>query len=360
MPWYSGGSQPLDQLRMPSTGSPRVGQHDVGRQVLVLGAQAVGHPRPEARPAGDDQAGVHHPERLLVVAVLGEHRADDGDLVGVAGDVRQRLGELQAGLAVLGEPERAPSRLPVSFSSSATSAGGALPSYFASIGLGSSRSTWLGPPCMKSWITAFARAGACGGRGSTSNARGGPRSRRGPRPGARPGPGRRSRRRVATGPRGASGGATRGRYQEGDAASVRPPLVTRDRINRRRRTRCAQQHLAQVGQGRRQPAAPLLGQVGAEEALLGGGRRAAEGQPHRVARRVARLLAERPRGERLGLADQELAVEQAQRLRRDRRGRPPGAVRLHHRLVEDLQERQRLAPPDLEVDRPPQPRGRPA
>ena len=56
----------------------------------------------------------------------------------------------------------------MSFSSSATSLGGGWPSCLASIGLGSRRSTWLGPPCMKSWMTAFARAGACGGRGRTS------------------------------------------------------------------------------------------------------------------------------------------------------------------------------------------------
>ena len=42
------------------------------------------------------------------------------------------------------------SRLPVSFSSSATSAGAGLPSYLANIGFGSKRSIWLGPPCMKS------------------------------------------------------------------------------------------------------------------------------------------------------------------------------------------------------------------
>ena len=59
----------------------------------------------------------------------------------------------------------------MSFSSSATSLGGGWPSYFVSIGLGSNRSTWLGPPCMKSWMTAFARAGWCEGRGRTSNDR---------------------------------------------------------------------------------------------------------------------------------------------------------------------------------------------
>src|SRR5262249_45421897 len=60
------------------------------------------------------------------------------------------------------------SRLPVIFSSSATSAGGGLPSYFASMGLGSSRSTCDGPPCMNSEITAFVFAVKCGVFGVTS------------------------------------------------------------------------------------------------------------------------------------------------------------------------------------------------
>ncbi len=79
----------------------RVGQHNIGRQVLIDRTESIGRPRPNARPAGDGQAGVHQPQRLFVVAVLREHRADDGDLVGMGGDVRQRLGKLKAGLAVL-------------------------------------------------------------------------------------------------------------------------------------------------------------------------------------------------------------------------------------------------------------------
>ena len=93
---------------MPSTGRPRgIGQHDVGRQVLILGAQPVGDPGGQGRPAGDRHAGVHRPDGLLVVAVQGEHRADHGEVIGVPGDVRQRLGELQARPAVPGEPIRA-------------------------------------------------------------------------------------------------------------------------------------------------------------------------------------------------------------------------------------------------------------
>ena len=85
----------------------RIGQDDIRGQVLVLGAERVGDPRTDRRPTGDDHAGVHHPARLLVIAMLREHRANDGDLVRVLRDVRQRLGELGAALAVLAKAKRA-------------------------------------------------------------------------------------------------------------------------------------------------------------------------------------------------------------------------------------------------------------
>jgi hypothetical protein len=44
---------------------------------------------------------------MFVIAMLGEHRTDNGNPVGVAGDVRQRLRELGAALAVTVEAERA-------------------------------------------------------------------------------------------------------------------------------------------------------------------------------------------------------------------------------------------------------------
>src|SRR2546427_10386924 len=42
------------------------------------------------------------------------------------------------------------------------------PLCFSGIGLGSKRSTWLGPPFMKSWMTDFAFAGKWGARGLRS------------------------------------------------------------------------------------------------------------------------------------------------------------------------------------------------
>ena len=85
----------------------RIGQHDISGQVLILGAQAICRPRPDAGPAGNDHAGVHHPQGLFVIAVLGEHRANDGDFVGMTAHVRQRLGERQPRLALADEAKRA-------------------------------------------------------------------------------------------------------------------------------------------------------------------------------------------------------------------------------------------------------------
>src|SRR5256885_13442456 len=41
------------------------------------------------------------------------------------------------------------------------------PASFSSVGFGSNRSRWLGPPSMNSQITDLARAGKCGGRGAS-------------------------------------------------------------------------------------------------------------------------------------------------------------------------------------------------
>src|SRR5258708_6148167 len=46
---------------------------------------------------------------------------------------------------------------------------GAVPASRFSVGFGSNRSTWLGPPFMKRWITDFAFAGKCGERALRSN-----------------------------------------------------------------------------------------------------------------------------------------------------------------------------------------------
>ena len=70
-------------------GPPAREQDDEGRQVLVLAPQAVGDPRPHARPARELRAGLHERDRRVVVDRLGLHRADQADVVGDRGRVRQ-------------------------------------------------------------------------------------------------------------------------------------------------------------------------------------------------------------------------------------------------------------------------------
>ena len=81
-------------------------EHHEARQVLVVGAEAVGEPRAERWAADLGVAGVHHQHRRLVVRDVGVHGADEADVVGAAADVRKQLAHLHAALAVLLERER--------------------------------------------------------------------------------------------------------------------------------------------------------------------------------------------------------------------------------------------------------------
>ncbi len=76
----------------------RVVEHHVGRQVLILRAQAVGHPRAHRRPAGDRAAGVHQEQRRLVIGMLAIHGADQRDVVGAPCRWRQHVGDFHAAL----------------------------------------------------------------------------------------------------------------------------------------------------------------------------------------------------------------------------------------------------------------------
>ena len=103
-----------------------------------------------------------------MAVVPGVHRADHADVVDDAGRVRQQLRDLGAALAVLGELPRAAEELlagPVDEAED-TSPPYSVPWCFVSSGLGSSRSTCDGPPCMNSEIIAFAFGAKCGLRGS--------------------------------------------------------------------------------------------------------------------------------------------------------------------------------------------------
>ena len=80
-------------------------QHDVGRQIAVLRAEPVGHPRAEARPTAAPEAGVQEHLRRRVIDLLGVQRLHDGDVVGDGRQVRQQLREHLPALPVRRELE---------------------------------------------------------------------------------------------------------------------------------------------------------------------------------------------------------------------------------------------------------------
>ena len=74
-------------------------RHEAG-EILVLGAQAIGHPRAGRRPDQPRIAAVHQHQRRLVVGNVGMHRPHDEQPVGVAGHVGKEVAHLEAALAV--------------------------------------------------------------------------------------------------------------------------------------------------------------------------------------------------------------------------------------------------------------------
>src|SRR5262249_34844448 len=75
-------------------------------QVLALAAPAVAEPRAHARPTLNAAAGVQEVVGAGVLGELRHHRADDGQIIGAAGDVREQLADPQAALAVPAELPR--------------------------------------------------------------------------------------------------------------------------------------------------------------------------------------------------------------------------------------------------------------
>ena len=142
-------------------------EDDVTGQVLVLGAEAVGQPRAEARPRRLRLAGVHHQERRLVVGRVGVHRADDANVVDDLADVREQLADLDAAVALFAEGERR--RQQAAALGAVGRQGGAFgrwPLYLSRAGLGSKVSTCDGPPFMNRKMTRLARALNIGGFGA--------------------------------------------------------------------------------------------------------------------------------------------------------------------------------------------------
>ena len=126
-----------------------IGEDDEPGQVLVLAAEAVGDPAADARMPGEDAAGVHLEQRRAVRRAQRVHRADQRDVVGVLGHVREQLRHVHAALAVLLElPRRGHQPAGRAHRPSRTSPTPVIVSPWSSAesGLGSKVSTWLTPP----------------------------------------------------------------------------------------------------------------------------------------------------------------------------------------------------------------------
>ena len=74
--------------------------HEAG-QVRVFRPEAVADPRAHARAREGHRAGVDAERGLRVVGVVGEHGADEAEIVGALGDLGKQLADPQAGLPAL-------------------------------------------------------------------------------------------------------------------------------------------------------------------------------------------------------------------------------------------------------------------
>ena len=84
--------------------------HHKSGHVLVVAAQAVGHPRAEAGTHLARLAAIHEQQRRLVIGHVGLHRANDTDVINAGGRLFEELADLDAALSVFFELEGGPPR----------------------------------------------------------------------------------------------------------------------------------------------------------------------------------------------------------------------------------------------------------
>ncbi len=102
-----GGQESAPPARLAAVGSVLAReQHHETRQVLRLGSEAVGHPRPHAGATHDLVARVHEDLGRGVVELRGVDRAHDRELVRDLAQVWQEVGDLRSGLPALLERVR--------------------------------------------------------------------------------------------------------------------------------------------------------------------------------------------------------------------------------------------------------------
>ena len=130
-------------------------------------AQRVRNPAPERRvielPAAVAGGGLDHGRK--VIALVAPHRAHDGDLVDHVADVREPVGDRNAGLPVLREGAQDGDHRPLHLGATLSPkpmASISLPAYLLSFG--SKVSMWLTPPHMNRKMTDLALGWKCGPR----------------------------------------------------------------------------------------------------------------------------------------------------------------------------------------------------
>ena len=156
-------------------GAGAVVQDDEGRQVLVLGAEAVSDPAAQRRPAGDRRAGVHLADAAGVVDAVAPAGSEDGDVVGTtrrcAAASRKPTGRsCRAASTSACRPSSGEPTSPMAVTILPNDAGQRLAGQFVELRLVIERSRWLGPPSMNRKMTRLARAGNCGGFGASGEA----------------------------------------------------------------------------------------------------------------------------------------------------------------------------------------------
>src|ERR1035441_8528598 len=76
-------------------------EHYVRRQIRIGAAQRISHPGAERRASRPQIAGVHLQDRNIMRGAYSRAGLDEGDLVGMLGQIRQQIGEPRAALPVL-------------------------------------------------------------------------------------------------------------------------------------------------------------------------------------------------------------------------------------------------------------------
>jgi hypothetical protein len=103
----AGGEERAAEVFQSAVGHPVVVQHDVTGQVVILGAESVGHPGTETRSLADDASGVQQEILLPVQWQLADHGTHDAEVVRHFGEMWEKFAHPQAALPALFEFPRA-------------------------------------------------------------------------------------------------------------------------------------------------------------------------------------------------------------------------------------------------------------